>query len=239
MPKSVLMPVDVDMTEMQKKKLHKGKTITLKAEQLHGSGVRIHVASSKAKKMTRAKKNNKGFRLTMNQEEMETTGGALSLKAIGRAIKKGAKQVAATYKKDIKPVVAPVLKEGVKQAITKGLPLAASAAATALGQPQLAVPAAVVASKIAEKIAEPAASKLGQVSGAYGVKSRKLQSNYSNFLNHQHPAMNPALPMHDNSIAIVGGSFRAIGSSRGGALLGTPMMPRMPQGDNSMIRINK
>jgi hypothetical protein len=66
-----------------------------------------------------------------------------------------------------------------------------------------------------------------------------LQDNDSNFLNTSHPAMNPALPPADNSLPRPthsqinhGGSFR----SAGYGMLGTPMMPRMPEPDFSLPR---
>lgn len=161
-------------------------------------------------------------------------GGKINLKKLGRQIKGTVNEGLRTYRENVRPTVGPILKEGVKQAIKQGLPAAVAAAATATGQPQLlaAMPAVKI---LADKIADPATENLGKMTGAYGMRGGRLQSNYSNFLNTHHPAQSPALPLHDNSLPIVGGSFRAIGSTRGG-MIGTPMMPRIPFGDNSMVR---
>lgn len=86
----------------------------------------------------------------------------------------------------------------------------------------------------------------------------QLQDNYSNFLNPNHPAMNPTLPTQDNSLPLVprhmrgmrgkglyagkglfagGGLYAGQGlyvAERGGAMLtGLPMNPLLPPVDNS------
>ena len=164
-------------------------------------------------------------------------GGKIDFKKLGQDIKKG-------YAK-VKPIASPIIKELVKKGIQTGLTAAVSAIP---GVGEVAAPIVGVASS---KIADVAANELQK---KIGFGAPKLQSNYSNFLNSSHPAMNPALPQADNSLRYVetGGSFRSIGSTRrggsfvsigqpsrlsGGALLsGTPMNPILDQGDFSLIR---
>ena len=70
----------------------------------------------------------------------------------------------------------------------------------------------------------------------------KLESNYSNFLNPDAPAMNPHLPLPDNSMMLVGdGIFLTSGRGiflHGGAILNTGLAtsPLLPIPDNSMPR---
>lgn len=66
----------------------------------------------------------------------------------------------------------------------------------------------------------------------------QLQNNYSNFLNPNHPGMNPALPPLDNSLPIVasGSCGRGIFVTRGRGVPGSPMDPLLPPQDNSQIR---
>jgi hypothetical protein len=82
----------------------------------------------------------------------------------------------------------------------------------------------------------------------------QLQDNYSNFLNPNHPAMNPTLPVADNSLpqvprvgtmvqgsGLYGGGLYAQGhglyvAERGGSVdfrRGSAMNPLLPQVDNS------
>lgn len=280
--KTSLVEHEVNMTPAQIRKVMKGATTLLKADQVVGKGTRIHISPSKHKKLARAGAKKKGFKLAMTPDELEMSttsggmvcpsrsrvkvphpkpvtqglpknlalsgldgkpdekGGKINFKRIGRQIKNTVNDGLRSYRENVRPVVAPVLKEGVKQAIKQGLPAAVAAAATATGQPQLlaALPAVKM---VADKIADPATQYLGRATGAYGVTrgGALLQSNYSNFLNARHPAQNPALPPHDNSLPFMkGGSFRAVGSrTYGGSILGSPMSPLLPQGDHSQVRL--
>lgn len=309
MPKAGLMMKEMALTPLNARKLMKGLPTVIKADALKGTGVKVFVSPAKHKRMTRAMGKNKGYRLSLSQDELNATteGGKIDLKKLfskknikaglkavakpalkaalsplgsvgsivaeatptdllvekvvgrgrGRPVKarpvskglprsvalsgldglpdeKGGKidfkklgrQIKKAYA-PIKPIASPIIKELVKRGIQAGITGAVSAipGAQALG------PVAGVASS---KLADLAANKLQEEIG-FGTR---LQSNYSNFLNSQHPAMRPALPPPDNSLPVLerGGSFRAVGKTRGGALLGSPMSPMLPQGDFSLIR---
>lgn len=87
----------------------------------------------------------------------------------------------------------------------------------------------------------------GRGGAVYSRGGAIIQDNDSNFLNTNHPAMNPALPPADNSLprgthsqmtsggrVRYGGSFKTAGS---GMSYGTPMMPAMPEPDFSLPRM--
>lgn len=308
MPKSGLMMKEMALTPLNARKLMKGMPTVIKADALKGTGVKVFVSPAKHKRMTRAMGKNKGYRLALNQEELDATteGGRINLrklfskknvkaglkavakpalkaalsplgpvgsivaeatptdllveKVVGRGrrpvkakpvskglprsvalsgldgmpdekggkvdFKKLGRQIKKAYA-PIKPIASPIIKQLVKRGIQAGITGAVSAipGAQALGP---------VAGMASAKLADMAADKLQKEIG-FGVR---LQSNYSNFLNTQHPAMRPALPMPDNSLPVVerGGSFRAVGRTRGGALTGSPMSPMLPPGDFSMVR---
>lgn len=311
MPKAGLMMKEMALTPLNARKLMKGLPTVVKADALKGTGVKVFVSPSKHKRMTRAMGKNKGYRLSLSQDELNATteGGKIDLKKLfskknikaglkaiakpalkaalsplgsvgsivaeatptdllvekvvgrgrGRPVKarpvskglprsvalsgldglpdeKGGKvdfkklgrQIKSGYAK-IKPVASPIIKELVKRGIQVGITGAISSipGAQALGP---------VAGMASSRLADMAANKLQEEIG-FGTRSR-LQSNYSNFLNSQHPAMRPALPPPDNSLPVLerGGSFRAVGKTRGGALIGTPMSPALPPGDFSLIR---
>lgn len=137
-------------------------------------------------------------RVASHSEATPSKGGRVN---IGKVLK----TVGKVYRKNIRPVVGPTLKSAVTNAIKTALP----AAAIALGQPELAP----VAAAVANQIAGPAAASFGNLTGAYGLKSKRkvvLTSNRSTLIHSQHPAFHPALPLGDHSIsrAIRGGSFR-------------------------------
>ena len=66
----------------------------------------------------------------------------------------------------------------------------------------------------------------------------QLQNNSSNFLNPNHPGMNPTLPAPDNSLPIPASRMcgRGIFVTRGTGMPGLPMDPVLPPQDNSMPR---
>lgn len=165
-------------------------------------------------------------------------GGKVDFKAIGRKIRKTAQSVADGYKKNVRDTpVGSAVRAGVKTAIVSG----ATALPAMLGQPQLAP----LAGMIAKPLADLAVEKAGLGSGF------RLNSNYNNFLNSQHPAMHPTLRQPDNSIPRkVGGSFVSSGSYQSGRLRagrgtdvvnniqphGSALNPMLPPADNSLNR---
>lgn len=152
-------------------------------------------------------------------------GGKIRLKDVSRGIEKGFKSISEGYKKNVRNTpVGDAIRTGVKSAIVTG----ATALPVALGQPQLAPVAGMVAKPLADIAVEKAG--LGMKCGG------KLQSNSSNFLNSQHPAMFPNIPNQGvtdlprtGGSFMAGGSFVTAGYRRGGAIsYGTPMNPTLP-----------
>lgn len=68
----------------------------------------------------------------------------------------------------------------------------------------------------------------------------QLQNNYSNFLNPNHPGMNPTLPALDNSLPIVSSRMhgRGLFVNRGMGMKGLASDPQLPPQDNSMSRVH-
>ena len=63
--------VSIDITQPQLRKAAQGKTITLSASQLKGSGVSLYMHPANAEKIQKAKRSNKGVRLNIAQGEMQ------------------------------------------------------------------------------------------------------------------------------------------------------------------------
>jgi hypothetical protein len=174
--------IKLNLSQPQWRKIHKDKTVLIKPESI-GCGMKVHLPQDKIKKLQNAKKKNKGIKLSLSAEEKLLAGEGFK-----DVLKKGWKG----YQKIVKPVVGPLIRKGLKAVVKAALP----AAAVALGQPELA-PAA---SALANSVGDQAVDKLGDVTGAYGLKKNlKLKDDWSNFVNHRHPAMNPRLPLPDFS----------------------------------------
>jgi hypothetical protein len=126
------------------------------------------------------------------------------------------------YQKHAKKYVAPHLKNAVQS-----------------GRRALVEKAKKVAPKFAEDISrldeeygDKLVTQLGEKTGAYGLRrGRGIKSDYSNFLNHTHPAMRPVmLPAIGGGAALysvpTGGSFKVAGAGRrrglpmGGSFMG-------------------
>lgn len=204
-----------------------------------------------------------------NEVELEE-GGRINWRKIGRTLRTTAKAIGKLYREEVRPEVGPALRRIVKKGIEKGIPFATSALATALGQPELAVATRPFIAKIAQDIAEPATQGISKLTGAFGVKKVKLpkakamkmatavpvhstremcpvpfkaqlQNNYSNFLNPNHPGMNPTLPALDNSLPIVSSrmhSGQGLFMNRGTGMRGLASDPQLPPQDNSMSRVH-
>jgi hypothetical protein len=268
--------IDMELTDAQLRKLTKGGAIIVKPS-MFKKGHMYHVSPTKHRKMMTAVKKGKGYKLQLSPEELEANqvdmeGGKINWRAVGRTIRRGAKAAAKFYKDEIKPEIGPGLKRVVKKVIETGLPALATAGLTAIGQPQLAAVAGPAAARLARRIAEPATDRFGKMTGAYGLKmgagmestlaameypdimpyKAMLQDNYSGFLGPNSPAMNPTLPMPDNSLPLVRDPHLKVytkgrGMSIGGGLrlksgmgagdsfrMGLPMDPILPQHDNSL-----
>lgn len=121
----------------------------------------------------------------------KSKGGKITLKDVGRA-----------YRQYVRPVVAPVIKKGLKTALQSAVPVVA----TALGNPELTPIGEALVSQYGDK----AIDLVGKTTGAFGLKKGRLKSDYSTFLSHEHPAMNPGDTRYTQ-----GGSFRPVGMGIG------------------------
>lgn len=246
----------VHLTATNRRKLLKGEPTLLKHDQLSGGELELFMSPMKHKKLMKAHTQNKGAKLVLTPEEMEFTikkGGKVAdfFKKAGRKIADSTNKALRTYREEVRPKIAPQLKEIVKQGIEKGVPLAVGMVA-----PELAPVAGLVASRYSDQ----GATELGRLTGAYGLPKTmhlsgfinkdkfglprsggQLQDNGSNFLNINHPAMNPALNPPDNSRprfsgGKAGGSFKTAGKL---ITYGTPQFPALPPPDNSMPRFSR
>lgn len=270
--------VDMNLTDAQLRKITKGGAIIVKPG-MFTKGHSFRVSPAKHRRMMTAMKKGKGYKLQMSPEELEANevemdGGRINWRAIGRTLRMGAKAAAKYYRENIRPEIGPGLKRAVEKAIKTGIPAIATAGLTAIGQPELAAAIEPGAARLASEVAGPATERLGKLTGAYGMKKGKsmekaiaemeypdilpyrpmLQDNYSRFLGPNSPAMNPTLPMPDNSLPLVHDPHvpRRLYAKGRGLSLGTglrlksgmgagdsfrpglPMDPILPQHDNSL-----
>lgn len=168
-------PVLIDLSPLMIRKLGDNKVVQLKGGMI-GGGMKVMVPPHMAKRLSRAQRLNKGMRFHMTPEDLEMNGGRINWKKLGRTIKKGAKKAWEGYKKYVKPVVGPAVRKG----LTKG------AQALVAANPELG---------FLEPVVAPAVAKVGDISGAYGMKKKR------------------AAPKKKS---VSGGSFLATGSYRGG-----------------------
>lgn len=225
--------VSMDLTKPQLNKLKKGGAIIIKPHQIGTGPHQIALKYMKHRKLMKAKEKSKGFKLALDEEEGSGFFGN---------VWKGIKHI---YQ-EAKPAIRKGLTNLAKQAVSKGVPALAGAV---LG-PE-AIPAAAVAGNyLANRAVAPAVNAIGNATGAYGIRMKgaygmrhpfRLENNHNTFINTQHPAMNPLLPPHDQSyhggsFKTTGGSFMPTGSGMTHGVLGSPMMPILPQGDFSRIR---
>lgn len=62
--------IDVSIPQAKLKKLAEGKTVTIKCHELNGTTQKLHVHPETYKKILKARKNNKGIRLTISKPEI-------------------------------------------------------------------------------------------------------------------------------------------------------------------------
>lgn len=246
----------LQLTDAQLRRLAKGLAVTIKKDIL-GKGYDIYMSPAQHKKMMRSFKNSKGHRLKLCPEEMkmnevEISGGRIDFRKIGRVLRSTAKSIGKAYREHVRPTLGPALKKLVIKGVEEGLPAATTAISTAVGQPEIGAMAEPFVKGFAKKISEPVAKAVSKTTGAFGVKGKgmkmrtralaytpKLQDNYSQFLNPNHPAQHPALPLP--SYIKGEGLFlmrqgRGLFMGRGYAAtepVGSPMNPRLPYPDNS------
>lgn len=192
---------DLTLKPHQFTKLKNGHMIQLAAEQLHGNRHHIMVHPHMHQKMSHAKKRKKGVRIAMTSHEMQASGAGL--KEFLDKIKQGFRFV-----KD-KIIDTPVYQQAVKPVVRQLVNTGMSMAAPHLG------PAAPIANDIVNKI--------GEQTGAYGMRRRVKQPKIeATPLAYPHEAW-PAPLTHSHSMIVHkppplksgkkrvrGGSFRAI-----------------------------
>jgi hypothetical protein len=167
--------VPLNLTHEQGMKLVRGKPVQLRHHQLLNGPHQVVLAIHKAKKLHKAHSLSKGCRLHLSPQEVEMSGQGL-----GDFFKK----VGKFYTEKIKPYVAPLVKQGVSSLADLGV----SAAKTALPMfaPEL--------QSLSDRYKDQAVSKLGEVTGAYGMRrSGRGLRNEGNMLGPNHPAMFPAI----------------------------------------------
>jgi len=233
------------LTDAQLRKLAKGKGCQLKPDQI-GEGFDICMCNKKMKKMMSARRRGKGVRFSMSPEEMQLNtqveGGRISFHHIGKTFKHGVKAASKFYKEKIKPAVGPSLKKAVKQGIEVGIPALVESAAALVGQPELGMAALPYAERLAHKISEPISTKLGRLTGAYGLKHGKGPYTYDDwdtFVKPSTQAFHPTLPLPDFShrVPYQYVSGRGLKESEGGQeteqYRGFPWNPLLPLKDMS------
>ena len=100
----------VYLSQPQKSKLARGKTIQLSAQQMSstsGEAVEIHMLRKHASAVRRAIKNGKAYRF--NPTKIEMSGGKINLGHVGKVVGRIARQVGHV-----------IVKEGVKEAKKRG-----------------------------------------------------------------------------------------------------------------------
>lgn len=151
----------LDLKQPHFMKMAKGKSIQLKPTMM-GSGMKLKVMPSTAKKISKAKRLNKGCRLCMTEEEMTASG-----------IKDIFKKIAKWYGEVVRPSIGPstrkFLKKGGTEAINAGLQILGAMT----GQPEI-VAAARAVSPLVEMGVEKAVDRFGDWSGAFGLDQRVM-----------------------------------------------------------------
>lgn len=259
--------VKIPLTDAQLRKLARGQGVRIKPT-AKCTAYDVWCDAKKCKRMQRQMTKGKGYSLKLDPKEMEANeieveeGGRINWRKIGRTLRSTAKAAAKFYREKIRPTVGPKIRQAVKTAIEEGIPLAGEYLGAITGQPEIVAAAKSPAVKrFAEKTAKSGTEKLSKLTGAFGLSMKKplskqiyemehteqvkpskfqLQDNYSGFLNPNHPAMSPTLPMADNSLPLIGkGLFLAQAQGKGlfyaktGRGMGSPMEPLLPQMDNS------
>lgn len=156
--------VKLRLDKKQITKLMKGKLCQLKSANLREPNCSLALHSENAKKIKRARRADKGVRLTLSPAEIEASVGGEGIKDILQTIKKGAKKVKGFYDENLKETFAPVLKKMVKEGKEMGIN-ALKAYNPAIG---------MFADELDERIGDKAVDSLGKLSGAYGKRTKSI-----------------------------------------------------------------
>jgi hypothetical protein len=172
--KSIKLP----LTDTQMRKLAKGQGIRVNPK-AGCTAYEMWCDAGKCKKMEKAMMKGKGFAMKFSPEEMdenvETEGGRINFKKIGKTLRSTAKAVGKLYREKIRPVVGPKIREAVKKAITEGIPLAGQYLGAITGQPEIVAAAESPAVKrFAEKAAKSGTEKLSKLTGAFGMAGKGM-----------------------------------------------------------------
>lgn len=220
--------------EPKHKKLVRGATVQLKPCHMSGSGMSVKPVDLKLspkmeKAIAKAMRASKGYRLRLSPAEIEGSGIKEAFEKFKVGAKRGLEGVKKgyeLYKEHVVPVAGPAIRKGLKGAAKAGL------AALAVAQPEL-VPAIALLESQSDRIVDA----IGDKTGAYGMCGGAMKQQrthyapewdtYSSLIGPNHPAMHPPrseLPAmgelvihHYHHHPGPSGSFKAVGSGRGGS----------------------
>jgi len=181
-----LHAIKLHLTPDEILRLANGKTIHVSHSKLF-KGIEVVVKKKKANKAVRAHEAQRGIRMNLDPEELEAQGGSFwdTLKNAGNFIRE-------------KIFKSPIYKENIAPLIKQGLEKGVDALSVAVGAK------APFLTPVIQSVGRAGVSKLGEVSGAYGLPKRRgrrgvggamiIGSSYE-----QGSAFNPALPLPDFS----------------------------------------
>lgn len=164
-----LKKVNVNLSENQFDKLRRGHQIQISAKNLKGGRMPLFVSPELAKKMNRAKRNNKGVRIQLSRAELNKSAEGL---------KDFLKKAKDFYDKHIKSHAGPILKRGLtnlaNQALTEAEKLAIESEYGAPLVPLIEVGKRKVVPKVVDKV--------GDITGAFGMCCPHCQKVCGSFL---------------------------------------------------------
>lgn len=238
----------------------KGFTVKLDPEELMENEVEIEGGRINWKKIGKTLRSTAKSVGKFYREKVRPVVGPTIRKAVKTAIEKGIPLAAdalalVTGQPEILAAATPAIKKFSKKAAEKGTEkLSKLTGAFGVGSPAPKAVKAKPRARRAPKTQTPCPVIDDSLHTIEHTERKplpyrpQLQDNYSNFLNPNHPAMNPTLPTQDNSLPLVPrhygrglyagrGLFAGGGlyvAERGGAMLtGLPMNPLLPPVDNS------
>lgn len=167
--KSIKLP----LTDAQLRKLAKGQGVRVNPK-AGCTAYDVWCNAAKCNRMQKMMTKGKGFALKFDPEEMEenveTEGGRINFKKIGKTLRSTAKAIGKFYREKVRPVVGPKIKEAVKTAIEQGIPLAGEYLGAVTGQPEIVAAAtSAPVKRFAKKAAEKGTEKLSKLTGAFGM----------------------------------------------------------------------
>jgi hypothetical protein len=124
------MDIQISLTKAQKRKLLKGHSVNLKHSQLMNGNVNVSLDKEHGRRLRRAMRTNKGFRLQPNQNMVQQMIEGEGFKDVMKKVNKGIKKAVSYTKKEIVPVVKndvipyakEILKPAIKNAVKENRP---------------------------------------------------------------------------------------------------------------------